>query len=357
MYSTCLFCHGALGRNEAIEHFPVGRRLAFDAATGRLWVVCPRCARWNLTPLEERWEAVEECERAFRGTRVRVSTDNIGLAPLADGAELVRIGAPLRPEFAAWRYGGQFARRRRRATALTVGGVVASAAGAGAILAGGLGGALLGALVPMLTLSAHLSLLASHTAARFRPFVVLDDEGRRWRFSPTAARDARLTAAPNGDPVLLMHYFELPADGARAAVEHDVRVSGARVVDVAGRLLPRINASGADASRVRAGVRLIEEAGDPAGFWRFAAANVRRWGAEQTMGDTGSLLYLPSAVRLALEMAAHEEGERRALAGELAALEHAWREAEELARIADDLLLPSFVDERLATLKQPTSRS
>ena len=30
MYSTCLFCHGDLGKNAAIEHFPVGRRLAFD---------------------------------------------------------------------------------------------------------------------------------------------------------------------------------------------------------------------------------------------------------------------------------------------------------------------------------------
>ncbi len=64
MYATCLFCHGALGRNESIEHFPVGRRLAFDAAKGRLWVVCPRCARWNLTPLDARWEAIEEAERA-----------------------------------------------------------------------------------------------------------------------------------------------------------------------------------------------------------------------------------------------------------------------------------------------------
>ena len=32
MYSTCLFCHRPLGANESVEHFPVGRRLAFDAA-------------------------------------------------------------------------------------------------------------------------------------------------------------------------------------------------------------------------------------------------------------------------------------------------------------------------------------
>jgi len=91
-----------------------GVRLAFDAARGRLWVVCAGCGRWNLTPIDERWEAIEICERMFRATRVRVTTAEIGLTRLADGTELVRIGAPLRPEFAAWRYGDQFGARRRR---------------------------------------------------------------------------------------------------------------------------------------------------------------------------------------------------------------------------------------------------
>jgi hypothetical protein len=50
MYSTCLFCHQALGANEAIEAFPVGRRLVFDQQRGRLWVVCRKCQKWNLSP-------------------------------------------------------------------------------------------------------------------------------------------------------------------------------------------------------------------------------------------------------------------------------------------------------------------
>ena len=33
---------------------------------------------------------------------------------VGEGLELVRIGKPLRPEFAAWRYGDQFGRRRRK---------------------------------------------------------------------------------------------------------------------------------------------------------------------------------------------------------------------------------------------------
>ena len=126
MYRKCLHCASDLGRNEAIEHFPVGRRLAFDPAKGRLWVVCRTCERWNLTPLEERWEAVEECEGAFRQTRLRMSTENVGLARLAEGLDLVRIGDPLRPEFAAWRYGDQFGRRRMKylATSALVAGAV-----------------------------------------------------------------------------------------------------------------------------------------------------------------------------------------------------------------------------------------
>jgi len=118
MYATCLFCQKDLGRNESFETFPVGRRLAFDAAKGRLWVVCSHCERWNLSPLEERWEAIEQAERYYRDSKRRVATDNIGLSKLRDGTTLVRIGEPMRPEFAAWRYGDQFGRRRRRQLAI-----------------------------------------------------------------------------------------------------------------------------------------------------------------------------------------------------------------------------------------------
>src|SRR3954469_12295341 len=111
MYSTCLFCHPDLGENETLDSLRVGRRIAFDALKGRLWVVCTQCGRWNLTPFEERWEAVEECERLSRDTRLRVATANVGLAQPTWGFELVRIGAALRPEIAAWRYGTKLLHR------------------------------------------------------------------------------------------------------------------------------------------------------------------------------------------------------------------------------------------------------
>ena len=101
MFKTCIFCNRNLGGNEVIENFPVGRRLAFDGERGRLWVICEHCRRWNLSPLEERWEAIEECERQYHDTPRSFSTDNIGLAHLGEGLQLVRIGEPKRREFAA----------------------------------------------------------------------------------------------------------------------------------------------------------------------------------------------------------------------------------------------------------------
>src|SRR6185437_7669271 len=110
VYTACLFCNTDLGANHFLSTFPVGRRLAFDPRKGRLWVICTRCGRWNLTPLDERWEAIDDAERLFRGTRLRMSTDNIGLACLRGSFELVRIGPALLPEIASWRYGARLAR-------------------------------------------------------------------------------------------------------------------------------------------------------------------------------------------------------------------------------------------------------
>ena len=57
--------------------------------------------------------------------------------------------------------------------------------------------------------------------------------------------------------------------------------------------------------------------------------------------------------RLALEMALHEEQERQALEGELWGLEQAWREAEEIAEISDNLLLPEGTEEFLERHGKP----
>ncbi len=115
MFSTCLFCHVDLGANDTVTECPVGQRLAFDAKRGRLWVVCTLCGRWNLTPLEERWEPIEQCEQLFRDTWQRYTVENIGLARTKSRLELVRIGDALPVEIASWRYGARLQRWARKA--------------------------------------------------------------------------------------------------------------------------------------------------------------------------------------------------------------------------------------------------
>jgi hypothetical protein len=63
------------------------------------------------------------------------------------------------------------------------------------------------------------------------------------------------------------------------------------------------------------------------------------------------LTKLDLETRLAIEMAVNEEHERIALEGELALLEMEWKEAEEIAAIADRLGLPEEVDVQLAALR------
>jgi hypothetical protein len=354
MYRACLFCNADLGRNEAVEHFPVGRRLAFDASRGRLWVVCRRCERWNLTPLEERWEAIEECERAFRGTRLRVSTDEIGLARLREGLELVRIGEPQRPELAAWRYGDQFGRRRRRQ--FLIGGGVAALAGAVLIVGPGLGLIGAGAVSPLVNLGNALV-----QGYRSKKLIAVPAPGGgvlRTRLADLDRVKLELAggAARLGDVRLTLPVVSAnPArTGWRRHRERETRVlDGDAALRAAGALLPLINRSGGSTSDVQRAVSIVEDAGSAERLFASTALEL------QSRVNTGvragrrpsSLKRVPHVTRLALEMAAHEESERRALEGELYMLEEAWREAEEVAAIADDMFLPASIEADLARLR------
>jgi len=75
------------------------------------------------------------------------------------------------------------------------------------------------------------------------------------------------------------------------------------------------------------------------------------YGSGWNRGGWG-LFGLPGPHRLALEMALHEESERRAMQGELEELERAWREAEEIAGISDNLFVPDSVTAAFDKLKR-----
>lgn len=360
MYSHCLFCKGSLGANESIEHFPVGKRLAFDAAKGRLWVVCPTCHRWNLTPIEERWEAIEEAERLYRGLRLRAQTDNIGMAKLRDGTELVRIGQALRPEFAAWRYGRVFGRRLRRTAIVGVGGT--AVVGVGAVVSGA--PALIASvsfLPPLLLGVGYISMItALGGIGNWKATRVSGQDGKPLKVFRNDLEHMKLLGGEGDDPYrfLLKHSYgrqELSGEPARRAL---------------GALLARVNRVGASGDTVRDATAIVVDAGAPeravAALAREAARRTgdweeqwRRWQRDpvgeqmrrplaftfrevvsnrQAPPNKGALPNLPRPQRLALEMALHEDTEQRAMEGELAILEAAWREAEEIAAIVDGML-------------------
>jgi hypothetical protein len=334
MYTTCLFCRHDLGVNRVVATFPVGRLLAFDPAKGRLWVVCRHCERWNLSPLEERWEAVEQCERLFRDARQRVCTTNIGLARPSEGVELVRIGAALRPEFAAWRYGDQFGRRRRRALVTTA----AWAVGGGAAIAGAV-------TVGAAALGGYWVYRAGERYAR-------------------RVRDERLIARVHTEYGTALTVLGSHIAGARLVphigggggwklelphVDGVGTVRGDHALQATGLIMPAINGAGGPQRMVQRAIKRLENFTDPAHYLHSAAA-------ASALRPGGTLAALPLDMRLAIEMAVNEEAERCALEGEMWLLELAWQEAEEIAAIADGLTVPAEVEEKLQQLRLRAGR-
>jgi hypothetical protein len=345
MYSTCLYCSKHLGRNTVLELLPIGRRLAFDGAKGRLWVVCRSCAKWNLVPFENRLEVIDACEREFRDTRTRYSTDHIGLARHREGLELVRIGPALRPEFAAWRYGEEFVRRRRRAMLATgvagIGTATYFVAGIGTMLGAtaATGGAILG--LPAIDLALRgLAAYRRHADAR----AVLRDPrtGYIARIPFAALRGAELEADDHGRWHLEIPYFTgaehlLDLEPALPSIMRpgSGRFDGEELMPALGRVLPALNGASGPRWRVGEAVKVLESAGDPERLLEFVAGRPLRYATRRNY----VLRDVPDEVRLAIEMSAHEETERRALEGELRLLERHWKEAEEVAAIADGLVL------------------
>ena len=358
MYTTCLFCHSDLGANHFLPTFPVGRRLAFDAKKGRLWVICTRCGRWNLTPLEERWEAIDECERLFRGTRLRMSTDNVGLARSAAGSSSCGSDRRCSPRSRRWRYGTRLARiepdhEQQRGLFMR---------GARLIVRG-----TAGALVRY----AHAVGLSDDAVLRMRTFrrgngILLrtsDEYGHTIivRYSHLGA--AELVRPEKDSPWQLRLHHD---NGVATLAESPA-------LRVAGKMLATLNVGVASSAEVSHAIAKLDDAGDPEGYFTRVAslamrtswgrypdapkqeetppkgsfserlalqlANRSFWGRGGTGSDEKTPLYqiCPAVDRLALEMAANEDIERKAMMGELDALHAAWQDAEEIAAIADEL--------------------
>jgi hypothetical protein len=252
----------------------------------------------------------------------------------------------MRPEFAAWRYGDQFGRRRNRR--ILVAGVGVAAVGALVV-----GGAVAGVSVFSFGgLFQSLGNLMVHGNPRS---VVA-------QFS-----------TPDGDwiKVRRRHLAEssfgpTTEGGLSLDLKHErgrTHFDGREAARISGLLIPQVNRFGGSKKVVADAVMEIEYGGGPEGFIENVGLTGHvltrvpekrpgwRWKTPANKYSTG-LFGLPAPRRLALEMALHEEAERRAMMGELTELEAAWRQADEIAGIADNLLLPESVAEHLREMKE-----
>ena len=304
---TCVFCDHDLDSTAA--------RPAFDPWLGRLWRVCPGCGRWNVVPLEDRWEALESLERMVRDTGGSLlRTPHLDLVRTPAG-EVIRVGRAPRPELAGWRYGDALPPLVPR--------------GLRAWLRRVLGG------LP----SAPHGYDTSEIGILNYPF-----EATRWFASPFIEEAPALTAlfgqvplSPScpscGDALVVapwsFQHVRLIPTGPEAGVAATcgscargvvVPLADARPVLRLGLFL--VNHRLRSAEVVEPAAVAIERADGPEGLLRGMA---RR---EQSLGEAGA------AGRLSLQMALDEMTEAELMETE-------WREAEELAGIIDGELTPA----------------
>jgi hypothetical protein len=318
MFTRCIFCHSAFRSEGPIEHFPVGGRIAFDPGRGRLWAICGSCRRWNLAPIEDRWEALDELDRLSRDRGQLLSqTDNIALIR-ADGIELVRVGRAGLTEEAWWRYGRELTERRSRYKRMKYIEVVA-------MLAAGFywGGEGLNKLSRWYDFGS--------TAWRGE---VLCPKCRLPLTEISFRQSSRLVVvADSGAGVALELGCPRCKFGERPGAH---RLDGLAAQHLLRRVLAWRHYAGASETRIRDATGVIQAAG--------SADRLASSVAERAQTIEGLDARRNRTQSIALEIALNDEVERRLLELELAELEARWKEEEQLAAIVDGELtpLPSF---------------
>lgn len=325
MFHTCAFCSGALGGDGGASGLGVGRRFAFDGWKSRVWVICQRCGRWNLTPVEDRLDAVAALDRMAAAGRVAATTAQVALVR-AGAYDVVRVGKPPRLEIAGWRYGERIkARERERlkvvvpVTLAFVGITIATNIAAGGTTAWMFGQFPQAAnQIYTWTVGRRRVGIEPPVCARCGAIMVL---------RASHLQEARLTRTSASDLAVLLRCPRCKAEGAMlegADAERALRHGLTYVNLKKGRRVKRKAEEAATA---------VERAGGP----QELIAGATR--AELRVGT------LKGAQGLALEMAVDEQAEVREL-------EREWRRAEEIAQIADDLLTPPAIEDELKHLKE-----
>ncbi len=336
MFSRCLFCHREFAANETLERFPLSRKVAYDPGRGRLWAVCSSCQRWNLAPLEERWEALEELEKLTRDrARMLAQTDNISLLRTGE-MEIVRVGHAKLAEEAWWRYGRELLRRNRNYklwTAAGIGlvGVVAIAGSTAGITVGGAWWGLwrVSKVFPMLGRTMKFGGTAWEGQA------TCTNCGSVLSEIPFRQRGVLVPRPEPNNGISLTYrcpkcWFPRRHGGSPGADMGDrdagFRFEGVEAEHLLRRVLAYHHFSGATEPQIQDASRLIQDAGSARGLSVRVAARRRE------------LVDLDPTEAFALEIAVNEEAERRMLEMELTALEERWKQEEEIASIVDEEL-------------------
>lgn len=344
---------------------PIGRRLAYDARRGRLWIVCTRCQEWSLTPLEERWEAIEECERLFSSATVhvasRVPSSTICLAQCGD-VELLRIGDAPRDEIANARYGPRLLRRQAlRRKLATIGGIAAGAVVGELILFG----TSTGSMQATVYLAGAGLFYACWIGWFARDF-------RLVRFHRVGDSTVWLTARDLLSVMVPPHGKHHELNGTDLSLwngKSDERFRHDSALVPLAAVVPALNASGGSPLTIAAAVKLVDdaeaavrhEAPNPTSLRDRKGRAAWQRLLQGTKGSEAYLYQRPLVERLALEMAVAEELERAALEQEAAKVNIRVADESEVAAIADNMFLPQGVLDWIARYEArsvtPKSRS
>lgn len=307
--ATCWFCNRELPRNDMLEMYPFGRRVAYDAESQRYWVVCLKCGKWCLTTMEDdqRAETIDALERWWRGAKTRYSTGGIGLGEMTPTLSVVRVGESTWQEFAFWRHVSALRRRRRVEFAWWgVAGAVATAGLATGLLNYG-GAAAIAYLVigDARTIGLAKCRIPGYSTSRlvFRVRQLGNLELARGTSGRWSVNIQHLTGA--------------------------TQLHGAEGIRALSYLLPLFNQHGMTRRVVDDAMELVSAAGGPEALAERAAELVIS-GSRNSEEAVRLKRYKPS-VRAALEIASQEHVERRRLGEELALLRNEWKYAEEIA--------------------------
>ena len=310
MYRTCAFCNATLDGDGGPSGLGVGRRLAFDEWKARLWVVCPKCARWNLTPLDDRLERIEAVARAAAGARLLAKTEQVALLRWQH-YDLIRVGKPPRIELAGWRYGERLAARNRERAKVVVP-LTLAAVGLGIAANVALGGSF-GFLAWNLgrTADGIYVWMVGERAVRLVEPPICDHCGTMLRLRTKHVQHARIVPHAHQDLGVLV---SCPTCHREAAL-----LTGADASAILRQGLAFLNVRRSGRRKAEDAARVVDAAG----------------GADQLIRNVArrelTLRSLRPEGRLALEMAVDERDE-------VLELERQWRDAEEIAEIADGTL-------------------